>query len=166
MFFDYFLEGVHVCLCLSVREGRAAESAESHLSMLLLTWQRLLNWSNVASPGESETLPHTDRKHKHTLILLTHSRPWRTENTQKHTQTPTHFQVCIYAPQNTRRDRFPCKMKGSYTTANTHAQLHACVHSYTPPHIQMEMSTHTEAHKTRQRRLFLVQKAHTRARTG
>lgn len=126
------------CVRECMSEKRGLHSVESHLSMRVLKWQGLLNWSNVASAGERETLPDTDRKHKHTLILLTRSCPWCRE-------TPTQSGVCIYAFQHTRTDSQP----------KTYTQLHACVHSYTPTYINRNVCIPCNV---KQRCLFLIER--------
>lgn len=137
--YEILFESVYVCVCQS--ERGELQSVESLLSMLLLKWQRLLKWSNVASAGERETLPHTDRKHKHTLILLTHSRPWC-----------THSLKYVFIHLQTQGD-VKWKERTQPQTC-THNYMHACVHSH--PRIQKEMPAYTAAYKRRQRRFIFT----------
>lgn len=112
-------------LCQSDRGG--LRSVDSHLSTLLLKWQRLLNWSNMASAGERKTLPHTDRKHKHTLILLTRCRPRSTE-----THTNTHIVSSMHLCSSEHKERHIPNERGVHNHKHVHTIARMC--AFIHPH--------------------------------
>lgn len=120
MICNVFLEAFYVDVCQSQRGG--LWSVDSRLFTLLLKWQQLLNWSNMASAGEGKTLPHTDRKHKHTLILLTHGHPWCTE-----TYTNTHIVSSTHLCSSKHKERHIPMYNERVTHDHKHVHTIACM---------------------------------------
>ncbi len=130
---------VWVCVCQS--GGGGQQSVKSHLSVLLLRWQRLLKWSNVASAGESETLPHTDRKHKHTDFACTPSSPVH-RKTHKH---PHRFKYVFMHLRTQGETHSHVKWKDcAQPQTRTNNYMPVCIHTQTRK--QPEMPEHTQQH--------------------